>query len=398
MRTAETYREHVTVRSASTKKLFGLAYKAFAGIDDLIGSQPNDEQVYDYLQSRINALQARKMTPITIDTYFGHVKQYLHYRGIKLDSTDIRQCLNFPKKMVEEMRPLELGTFRKILRACSAKREMLYLAQSSSGMRIGEMVQLRKSDIHTNTARLMVKIPAAFTKTRVARTTFFSAEAAKMVIPRLKKIGDTDLVFGTGHDARNNASIEAQYISNLQKKMGISDKYETNGRNVITTHSLRAFFITKVSREDHNLAKYFSGQKGYLMQYDRLTDAEKLEYYMKFESLLLVSEKARDQEKIRKLENENSKVADLEKKNREFEKMVRGFKKRAMEAERKTVESEIRYKDLDRRLYELEDSMHVSITKPSKRTDDDDANQCTCHDKPTKTQSPDYKSKNGDVN
>ena len=63
------------------------------------------------------------------------------------------------------MRPLELDTFRKILKACSAKREMLYLAQSSSGMRVGEMVQLRKKDIHTDTARLMVKIPAAFTKT-----------------------------------------------------------------------------------------------------------------------------------------------------------------------------------------------------------------------------------------
>ena len=97
------------------------------------------------------------------------------------------------------MRPLELDTFQKILKACSAKREMLYLAQSSSGMRIGEMVQLRKKDIHTDAARLMVKIPAAFTKTGVARTTFFSAEAAKMVMPRLKKIDDGDLVFGTGH-------------------------------------------------------------------------------------------------------------------------------------------------------------------------------------------------------
>ena len=91
--------------------------------------------MYDYLQSRINAMQAKKMTPITIDTYFGHVKQYLHYRGIRLHPIDIRQCLNFPKKMVEELRPLELGTFQKTLKACSAKREMLYLAQSSSGMR-----------------------------------------------------------------------------------------------------------------------------------------------------------------------------------------------------------------------------------------------------------------------
>ena len=87
-------------------------------------------------------------------------------------------------------------------------------------------------------------------------------------------------VFGNHKDARNNARREAKYIAELQKKIGICDKYETTGRNVITTHSLRAFFITKVSRSDHNLAKYFAGQKGYLLQYDRQTDAEKLAIYI----------------------------------------------------------------------------------------------------------------------
>ena len=398
MRSVTTYQEHIRVKSDSTKGLFLTAHRAFPEIEELIVSRPSDEQVYDYLQARINALQARKMSPSTISIYFCHIKQYLHYRGIRLHQTDIKQCLNFPKKQVEELRPLELETFQKILKACSAKREMLYLAQSSSGMRIGEMVQLRKKDIHTDLARLTVKIPTAFTKTGVARTTFFSAEAAKLVIPRLKKIDDFDRVFGNDKDARNNARREAKYIAALQEKIGICDKYETTGRNVITTHSFRAFFITKVNRQDHNLARYFSGQKGYLQQYDRLTDREKLSHYMGFERLLLVSDKTRDKERIRNLESENSKVVEMENKNREFEKMATGFERRAIEAERNTVESERRYKDLDRRFYALEDAVFKSITKQSKRTDNGDASQCTCHNKPTKTQSPDYKPKNGDVN
>ena len=109
--------------------------------------------------------------------------------------------------------------------------------------------------------------------------------------------------------------------------MGISDKYETNGRNVITTHSLRAFFITKVSRNDPNLAKYFAGQKGYLLQYDRQTDAEKLAIYMEFEPLLLVSDKARDQEKIRKLEQENARMREFENKNKDLKKENKDLKK-----------------------------------------------------------------------
>ena len=205
------------------------------------------------------------------------------------------------------------------------------------------------------------------------RTTFFSAEAAKMVIPRLKKIGDSDLVFGTNNNAKSSACGEAKYLAKLQKKMGISDKYETTGRNVITTHSLRAFFITKISREDPNLAKYFSGQKGYLLQYDRQTDAEKLAIYIKLEPLLLVSDKARDKERIRKLENENTKVAELERKNREFERMATEFEIRTIESERKTLESERRNKDLERRFYKLEDAIYKSITKQPRHANNGNA-------------------------
>ena len=398
MRTIASYREHIHVQASTTKRTFETAYGSFSNIEEFIDSRPSDDAVYDYLQKRINAMHERSNGLSTIKTYFGHIKRYLHYRGIKLDPIDIKQSLKFPKRHKEEMRPLGLSVFQNILRSCSRKREMMYLAQSSSGMRIGEMLQIRKKDIHTHTERLMVRIPAKYTKTGMGRTTFLSAEAAKMVMPRLMKIDDADLVFGTGCDIDNGVSIEGTYLSKLQKRIGINDKYGINGRNVITTHTFRAYFITKVSRKDPNLAKFFTGQKGYMLQYDRLTDEEKLALYIEIEPSLLVSGKARDKEKIRNLENENSKVAELEKKNREFERMATGFEIRAMEAERKTVESERRYTALDRRLYELEDSMLVSMTKQSKRTDNGDANQCTCHNKPTKIQSPDYERGNRDVN
>ena len=126
---------------------------------------------------------------------------------------------------------------------------------------------------------------------------------------------------------------------------------------------------------------------------------------MEFESLLLVSDKARDKERIRKLENENSTVADLEKKNREFEKMVTGFKKRAMEAERKTVKSERRYKDLDMRVYELEDAIHKSITKQSGgqarqagHVSKGGTTPRTSQHEAAKTQNPDHEHSNRDVN
>ena len=119
---------------------------------------------------------------------------------------------------------------------------------------------------------------------------------------------------------------------------------------------------------------------------------------MEFEPLLLVSDKARDREKIRNLENENSKVAELEKKNREFERM-------AMEFERRTMESERRNKDLERKFYELEDAIHKSITKPSGglarqagHVNKGDIAPRTSRHEAAKTQSPDYERGNRNVN
>ena len=302
VRNLASYREHIRVMSDSTKRLFEISYRSFADIEELIDSQPSDEQVYDYLQAWINGLQERKRDPNTIKLYFCHIKQYLHYRGVKMNPLDIKQCLKFPTKHEEEKRPLDIPTFHQILERCSHKRRMLYLAQSSSGMRIGEITQLRKKDIHTDMKRMMIKIPAKITKKRRGRTTFFSTEAAKLIMPRLKELDDEDLVFGTNQDPQTGVVEEITYLRRLLQKMGINDKYETTGRNVITTHSFRAFFITKLSRHDPNLAKHFTGQKGYLLQYDRLSDEERLEYYMKYEPHLLVSDTSRHIDKIKSLE------------------------------------------------------------------------------------------------
>ena len=164
----------------------------------------------------------------------------------------------------------------------------MYLAQASSGMRIGELVQLRKKHLNTDSERIMVKIPAAFTKRRRARTTFFSKEVSVSLLPRLGTMDDSDLMFGSSEDKDRAAHTEAEYLRRILRRIELGTKYPFNGRSMITTHSFRAYFITHASRIDPNLAKYLAGQKGYLLQYDRPTDEEKLEYYLKLEPDLLV--------------------------------------------------------------------------------------------------------------
>ena len=101
---------------------------------------------------------------------------------------------------------------------------------------------------------------------------------------------EDDRVFFRGKANPANISNHYQLIlTKYLKKAGLDQKYES-GLHKITTHSFRAYFITKVSRHDPNLAKYFAGQEQArdLLMYDRLTTDERLENYIKFEPDLLI--------------------------------------------------------------------------------------------------------------
>jgi len=274
----------------------------------------NENAVYDTLQSWLNWNNG-KIQPSTLNLNFSHLKQYLYYRGIKLSTLDIKENLTFPKAEQEELYPLQLDDIQKIFTVASYDKKALYIAQLSSGMRIGEIVQIRKKDLDLDNERITVKIPARFTKLKKARTTFLSSEAAQMIKPKLKRISDQELVWGVNDDYEKAETAEFMALRNYLKKVGLDEKYETTGRLKISTHSFRAYFITKLSRHDENFAKKLAGQKGYLLQYDRMTDEEKLEKYVELESELLIFDDSKKNAKIKKLETENSsKIQELEEK------------------------------------------------------------------------------------
>ena len=267
----------------------------------------NEDTIYDTIQSWLN-WNREKIQPSTLNLYFTHLKQYLHYRGIKLSTLDIKENLTFPKAEQEELYPLQLEDIQKIFSVASYAKKSLYLAQLSSGMRIGEIVQIRKKDLDLNKKRIMVKIPARFTKLKRSRITFISIEAARMIRPRLKRIEDDDLVWGVNDDYEKAESAEFMALRSYLEKVGLDERYETTQRLKISSHSFRAYFITKLSRHDENFAKKLAGQKGYLLQYDRMTDEEKLEKYLEIESDLLVFDESKKNAEIEKLRKENSKI------------------------------------------------------------------------------------------
>ena len=151
---------------------------------------------------------------------------------------------------------------------------------------------------------IVVKIPSEIAKFQKARTTFFSKEASALLRPRLKTLSDNDLVFGSNDDALLAEQNSGQILRRCLIKLGLDMKTSRTELNLINTHSFRAYGITKLSRHDPNFARRLAGQKGYLDQYDRLSDDEKLALYQKYEYELMIDESKKDKARIEKLESE----------------------------------------------------------------------------------------------
>ena len=258
-------------------------------ISELLKQKSNDMAINscDLLQQWINSI-TKRLSPSTIKVYLSHVKGYFNYRGIKLTSQDM-VSLNTPREAIEEKYPLSKDEIKQILDNANYKRKTLYLTLSSSLMRIGETVQLRKKDFDTTKERIVIHIPSKIAKFMKARTTFASEETRPYIMKRLNEIEDNDLVFGSSEKKSNSIMNEEEYFSKrIDRTFPNLERYST-GRRKISLHSFRAFGITKAVRKvSDSFAFLLAGQKGYLSMYKRYTEEEKLEDYLKLEPELSI--------------------------------------------------------------------------------------------------------------
>ena len=345
-RTKESFMEKITSQSESSQAGIAGAISNFEnfsmekyGKADLVSDlkTANDEETYDVLQAWIN--WNSKRASHTMAVYFSRVRKYLHYMGIKLHEQDIKNELDFKHSVSEELYGLTVSDIQKITKSMRYKHKTQFICQLSSLMRIGELVQLRKKHLITDQPNIIVKIPSGIAKFSKGRTTFFSKEASRLIRPMLKELNDNDLIFGTSDNPKytsfknsvySRKSTEHVLGRNLVKN-GLDEKYESNRRSKITTHSFRAFGITKLSRYDPNFAKKISGQKGYLLQYDRMSDEEKLELYQKYESDLTIDDYVKQKAEIERLEKEQKGLeqvhTDIQEMKKENSKLKTGFDK-----------------------------------------------------------------------
>jgi integrase len=297
------------------------------------GDEEFEDVLYDLLQEWIDWNITRKIGAYTIRIRFSIIRGFLYHMGVKTNSQDIKQILKFPRKIQEEKIPITKEKLKNIVLAQSRnpKRQAFYLACSSSGMRMGEALQIKKSDLDFSLARIMIRIKGEYTKTKIARTTFVSKECEAKMKTYLQELNDNDLVF-TNSKLPSRTRNEQMALSSTLEALGYNEKYSSNGIYKITTHSFRSYFFTKATRKhNENYAHKLTGHGGYLMQYDRMTDEEKLEMYLELESELVIFDQTKNEIEIDKLKNENKTNEKVRQEVNELREIIARQDKRILE-------------------------------------------------------------------
>ena len=247
-------------------------------------------------------------SPRTIHLALSVNKGFLRHIGIKIDSDDLKQLVKVPKVIKIREIPLDKETIIRLLHNAKPKLQLAILVAVSSGMRIGEIVQLKISDIDFRESPVKVYLRANTTKTRQARETFLTSESANTLKDYLKRyhnwfedIKDPQIldkyIFATIYRHRGPFiadSIIATLQTELRKlvraipDLNIKDE---NGRQTIHLHSFRKFFRTTVGNEvGRDFAEAIIGHGFYMDTYYQLPDEKKKEMYHKVETLLTISD------------------------------------------------------------------------------------------------------------
>ena len=294
-----------TVKSYKTRiRLFRRFLRESYNIDeyDLLDHLGNGRlEIFKILKEFVIFLDKTGKSPRTIRYALSVSKGYLRHMGIKISSDDLKQLVKLPKVVKIREMPLDKEIITRLLRNAKPKLHLAILVAASTGMRIGEIAQLKISDVDFNQNPVKVYLRADTTKTRQSRETFLTSESVNALKDYLKRyhkwfegIRDPQIlekhIFATIYRHRG-IFIADSIIKTLQTELreivrAIPDLNvkDEHGRQAIHLHSFRKYFRTTVGNAvGRDFAEAIIGHGFYMDTYYQLSDEKKREMFLQAE-------------------------------------------------------------------------------------------------------------------
>ncbi|MDY6966616.1 MAG: site-specific integrase [Halobacteriota archaeon] len=251
--------------------------------------------------------------PATIKVKISGVKEWLSYNEIELTQRQLKalqhKLPNNSRGWTDE-KDLEKDTLKQILSHTDEKGRALILTLASSGMRIGELLQIKFDDMDLSSDPPEITVRGEYTKSGQRRTVFISKEA-KLIIEEWLKIRDSYLLSSVNRNKGliENGEAKAKQIeddrifpfsdgtvrelwANALRKSELYDRDSSTGRLKYRIHGLRKFFRSQLALSSPvDIVESLMGHEGYLTQaYRRYTQKQLGEYYLKGEHHLTIFE------------------------------------------------------------------------------------------------------------
>jgi integrase len=267
------------------------------------------------------------------------VKSFLDLNKIYLDKTFYNKIFKS-----QSTRPITIDKvpnkqiIKEMLIHSNAKEKALILIAVTTGMRIGEILNLTLSEIDLKGTEPYTIYISPETKTKAPRTTF-TTEETKQAIEQWKKVRTQYLKSKKfkgshlkGHEInpiKSDKLFPFKYetartiLENIIKKTGYKDKDPHTKRYQYHWHSFRKYFKTTISTEiPPDIAEALIGHEEYLKEiYNRYTTEQIQEYYKQaipklnlyeapIDTTEITNEQKYQQKMIQTLMNENEKLKD----------------------------------------------------------------------------------------
>lgn len=288
--------------------------------------------------------------PKTIRTYFSAVRVFLVENEIELSQRDWRHLtrrINGSMARTMDTVPSR-EELRRILAHLPINGKALYLTLLSSGMRIGEAMQIELDDIDLEQNPARITIRGEYTKGGDPRVVFISNEAKEFINEWLKirkeyirSASQRNMSRIHGKSAEDNrvfpfhgATARYMLVKALQKS-GLDERDKSTNGYKIHPHSLRKFFRTQMGAViPIDIVESLMGHKGYLTKVYRRYSVEQLaEFYREGEVKVTIFGRPEETAEVKKDVSELKEIIVSQRKT--MDSMTAQFEQRVKEIEQK---------------------------------------------------------------
>jgi integrase len=230
------------------------------------------------------------------------LRKFLRKNKIVLEDDIWEDMIGRCARPASQDTPPTTAELRSILQHMKPKGKAFTLIEATSGLRGGELLQIRMADVELERDPAVIIIPGAMTKNGAPRITFMSSEARDATMEWLKvrpgclgtsvkrtwkyhKNAQDDRLFPFSSDMMREIYNQALECA------GMGKRDLATGRHIMHEHTLRKFFKSKMTGAGvpDEIVAFMMGHEGYVKgAYDRYTAAELTEFYKKGEPALTI--------------------------------------------------------------------------------------------------------------